>query len=795
MEEIDKKCYEYCNLFNYDKEKIVSLAMDLGVSYQDIIDRASRYAGSIVSDNLWGTIYRLELSCNIPQEVTRWIKNDKRRLDYYLRLGEEDYNEFLKMVRKDCFDHAYEVGFSSVRIKEYSKEIGLSEKRIKDYAKEYYLNDLGKTYEEYLLMIENFLLEKKIDMEEKRGNTELKKLLDSSVSIRELYTSLGEGTYSEFVLKLGKHFYEYAKGVSFNRDRVLKYVKELNIPYRRFNNYAKRYATSVLGNDSFKLYGWNNAEIDKKCDEEKAALRRKKIYEYAEMVDYDVDKLNELAISMGIYYNTLMTYLYDYFRVDLDNSSEELDKKKMEIRRIRNESQRKKELEKWLEESRMHEMLYTIFGKDYALYEKNMAYVCHEFDSMVEHDMNEIRMFCKYYQIYLDEFKRYIERYKDDDNMGIITDKELLRAVIETRINEYAEISAEPRMRNLSREIYEYTIMVKNDINKIRQKALRLNMSLKAYYDYFYEYMDDVLGYSTSQRDGEKGRTETTNENDEVLENRKEQMSKLMTMICAAFGERVNFDRKDIVGFCDYYMISYQKFLDYVKMYNEAGSYNIPDGILKVADDLVEIVREKRKNEWINGSNMRKMLYERVGCDSEKILDRNMARICTIYGEGVNFSKSDVISFCDYYDISYQEFLNYVNIYEETGSYDIPEDVLENVYDMVEKVKIRNKQKWVKGSSIRKMLYEEVGCNDKGILDKNMARICANFGKRVGWVKQEIIDFCNYYDMSYQEFMKYAKKYDASCINDRVSIEVLKMAIGKKLSVDSCKKKIREKIN
>lgn len=163
MLDVCKKCYEYCDMYDFDSEKIYELAVSLGVDCQRVLEMALEYSRRVMDEsiiNLVGKIDRFREYEGIDLEIKNWVNGRKERLEYYLKIGGSTYLEFFNNMMRECYEYTEEVDFSWEMVYEHGINIGISKKEICDYIEKYYciLNNCG--YDDFAKMIKQKSIDK-----------------------------------------------------------------------------------------------------------------------------------------------------------------------------------------------------------------------------------------------------------------------------------------------------------------------------------------------------------------------------------------------------------------------------------------------------------------------------------------------------------------------------------------------------------------------------------------------------------------------------------------------------------
>lgn len=338
MLDVCKKCYEYCDKYDFDRKKIYELAVSLGVDCQRVREMALEYSRRVMDEsiiNLVGKIDRFREYEGIDLEIKNWVNGRKERLEYYLKIGGSTYLEFFNNMMRECYEYAEEVDFSWEMVYEYGINIGISNKEIRNYVERYYciLNNCG--HDGFAKMIK----QKSID---KMNATFLQRLLLSSDEMQLLYYSLDGGTYQEFAKKLEKYFYEYSRRVNFSKERIYAYLYKMNISYAKFYIYVKRYMQDNPSLDKFYLQEEEHTRVD--IDRNMIDLS----YRYAKDVDYDYLRLQELARYLKLDYSELVECIIDRFKVDLGYNENEVNEERYAKRLIELRNKIEKSYDEWM---------------------------------------------------------------------------------------------------------------------------------------------------------------------------------------------------------------------------------------------------------------------------------------------------------------------------------------------------------------------------------------------------------------------------------------------------------------
>lgn len=338
MLDVCKKCYEYCDKYDFDSEKIYELAVSLGVDCQRVREMALEYSRRVMDESIINSVSKIDRFREyegIDLEIKDWVNGRKERLEYYLKIGGSTYLEFFNNMMRECYEYAEEVDFSWEMVYEYGINIGISKKEIHYYVERYYciLNNCG--HDGFAKMIK----QKSMD---KVNAIILQRLLLSSDEMQLLYYSLDGGTYQEFAKKLEKYFYEYSRRVNFSKERIYAYLYKMNISYTTFRMYVKRYMQDNPSLDKFYLQEEEHTRVD--IDKNMIDLS----YRYAKDVDYDYLRLQELARYLKLSYRELVECIIDRFKVELEYNENKANEERYAKRLIKLRNKIEKSYDEWM---------------------------------------------------------------------------------------------------------------------------------------------------------------------------------------------------------------------------------------------------------------------------------------------------------------------------------------------------------------------------------------------------------------------------------------------------------------
>ena len=394
----------------------------------------------------------------------------------------------------------------------------------------------------------------------------------------------------EEVLKLAKE-YAYKYNIYTEKEIQIKIIHQ-----HIDKNWLSRWTNKSKKRIDFyhQLGGGDNCEFRIKL--------LKECYTYCEKVDYDKNKLTELANIIDVIEKTIYEYVMEYYIYVLGNSIESWEIKNKEIKIRRNKESDKQKVDEYInfsEESRqLYEMLECTSYSDFI---KKLPKFCYEYCESVEFDIDKVREYAKSVNISYQMFRYYACEYSNDKDFNLISNKESLT----------------------------------DNVKKMGLLKKWINSSEKR--KKCYEYLG-------------KG-------------NYDEFKSKLIK-VCYEYAESVNFDKDKLKELAETIDVIYPTLLSYIKKYAKILLEMKEEEIKKTMNPTnSDISDDIRVIKWIDNSEKREQLYIKLGSLPYEEFRIALYKKCYEYGLSVEFEKEKVETFAENIDISTPVVYSYMRKY------------------------------------------------------------------------------------------------------------------------------------
>ena len=467
MKEILRKICEYCEKANWDEEKIKTLAIEIGMSVEELIERAKKYQ----------EIKEVGKKLDVINPILLKTLNKET---YYLW---ENIKE-KEIVLKYIFNYFVKVSLEQNEIEKLAKKLSLTSETLKKYYKYYISEYLTESQQKEIKLFEEKVAKKKRELLNKQKQEDL---IKKGLSLPNTNPALLEVKHKKVnvmwedendrIIVL-KYIYDYCVRNLFSR----KYLKSLSERFgfhqgiKLIEKYAKEYALTYL-HMSEEEYEQKRKEYSEQLlisNKQNMKNNKKIIYERI-LASRTVEEVVKIVDNCNFTSNELKSALVDYIIVHQNNDEEkerilkeklsEYTAYKSKQSRIAREKQEKiiREQEK---EAKLQTAIKTIEYFITKTHYNNIEEFCDDF--IVNREL-----FSYYVELIREKqpelYEKYLERKKQiqSKSYAIITkDIKYIIHLLKTGIEE----------NGITRQfdLIDYYLITKMDLNEINQIAKQI---------------------------------------------------------------------------------------------------------------------------------------------------------------------------------------------------------------------------------------------------------------------------------------------------------------------------------